>query len=132
MSNTFKSALVAAAFAAAGVLAAATPAQASPAASGIASSGITGIAADASQVQKVHRRGRRHRHRYHGGPAIYFGFGAPYYYGSPYYYTPRPRYRRYRRGGGRCGRAHRACVRNWGYGGGDYEGCMRYEGCRPR
>ena len=31
--------------------------------------------------------------------------------------------------GGRCAVKSQACARNWGRGGPDYEGCMRYEGC---
>jgi hypothetical protein len=127
-------------------------ASATPAASGIASAGIADIAREASQVTEVRRRGRhrhrRHRHRrhrYYGGPFIGYGFGRPYYYGGfyggypygyydDYYYRPRVRrsYRRSYRGSRSCRRAHRACVRNWGYGGGNYAGCMRYERCRPR
>ena len=143
MFRSFKSAFAAVTIAAGTLFAASGTASAMPAASGLATSGVAGIAADASQVTKVGRR-HHHRHRRHyrhwGGPSIYFGFGAPYYYGgypyyygSPYYYRPRYRsHRRYYGGGGRCTRAHRACVARWGYGGGDYAGCMRYEGCRPR
>ncbi len=122
-------------------------AAATPAANGLASTFAPDILREASKVTQVHRRKRRHRHRRwrrHGGPYIGFGFGYPYYYGgyyggypygyyNDYYYRPRIR-RSYRRsyGGRSCRRAHRACVRNWGYGGGNYLGCMRYEGCRPR
>jgi len=81
--------------------------------------------------------GRGYRGWYGGGP--YIGLGWPYYYGGGYYpysyyndYYYRPRVRRAYRGGGSCGRAHSACVRNWGYGGANYSGCMRYEGCRRR
>lgn len=138
MFRNFKSAIVAVAFAAGTLLAISGPASATPAASGFAASGVAGIAADASQVTKVHRRYRRHYRHWGGGPSIYFGFGSPYYYGGyPYYYSSpyyyRPRVRRYYGGGGsRCTRAHRACVARWGYGGGNYDGCMRYENCRPR
>lgn len=141
MFHNFKSAFAAAAIAVGTLLAVSGPASATPAASGFATSGVAGIAADASQVTKVgrrHYRGHRRHYRHWGGPSIYFGIGSPYYYGgypyyysSPYYY-PRPRYRRYYGGGGRCTRAHRACVARWGYGGGNYDGCMRYENCRPR
>lgn len=136
-------------FACAGLLAAGalligvSGASATPAASGIAGAGISDIAREASQVTEVRRRGRRgrrHRHRrrrFYGGPFIGYGFGSPYYYGgypygyyNDYYY--RPRVRRSYRGSRSCRRAHRACVRNWGYGGGNYAGCMRYERCRPR
>ena len=147
---------LAAIFAAGALVAGAPASTATPIASGLKTTGLPGIAADTNQVTKVrHRRrgyrGRRHgrrwhrrrhrhgrRHRY--GPNIYFGLGAPFYYGYPYYgyyepynygyYAPRRRYRRYR--GGSCSRWHRRCVRNWGYGGADYGGCMRYHGCRPR
>ncbi len=128
--------------AAGALLMTASGASATPAAGSIAGSGISDIIRDASQVTKVRRRGhrgrrhgRRFRHRYRSGPFI--GFGAPYYYGgypygyyNDYYY--RPRVRRSRRGSRSCRRAHRACVRNWGYGGGNYAGCMKYEGCRQR
>ena len=139
-------------FACAGLLAAGalfmgfTGVSATPAASGIASAGIADIAREASQVTEVRRRGRRgrrhrgRRHRgyrrnrgFYGGPYFGYGFGVPYYYGgyyNDYYY--RPRVRRSYRGSRSCRRAHRACVRNWGYGGGNYAGCMRYERCRPR
>jgi len=137
-------------FAFAGILAAGSllmavsGASATPAAGSIAGSGVSDIIREASQVTQVRRRGghRRHRHRhgrrfrrgYYGGP--YIGFGAPYYYGGyPYgYYNGyyRPRVRRSYRGSRSCRRAHSACVRRWGYGGGNYAGCMRYEGCRPR
>ena len=137
MSYKLKSALFAAIVAAGTLFAATAPASASPAASGLATSGVAGIATDANQVTEVRRRGRHWRHRGYGYPGLYFGFGAaPYYYGYPYYYRrpyyAAPRYRRTYRGGGHCARAHRACVANWGYGGGNYDGCMRYEGCRPR
>ena len=152
MPFNLKSALTAAAIAVGAVLAFATPSSATPAASGLANSGIAGVAADSSLVSEVRRRGRhyhrRHYRRHRGyhhrrwrrhryiGPSIYFGLGSPYYYGYPYYYGspyyyPRPRYRR-SYGGGRCTRAHRACVARWGYPGSNYRGCMRYEGCRPR
>lgn len=121
-------------------------ASATPAASGLASTAAPDITREASKVTQVHKRKRRHRHRRRwrhrrfGGPYIGFGFGYPYYYGGyyggyPYYYNDyyyRPRVRRSYRGGRSCRRAHRACVRRWGYGGGNYAGCMRYEGCRPR
>ncbi len=147
MFRNFKSVFAAAAIAAGTLLAMSGQASASPAASGFASSGVAGIAADASQVTKVGRRhyghrryyGHRRHYRHWGGPSIYFGIGSPYYYGgypyyygSPYYYRPRVRRYRHYGGGGRCTRAHRACVARWGYGGGNYAGCMRYEGCRPR
>jgi len=128
-------------------------ASATPAASGITGAGISDIAREASQVTEVRRgrrgRGRRHRgyrHRgygrwgggFYGGPYFGWGFGYPYYYGSGYrygYYDDyyyRPRYRRSYRGSRSCRRAHRACVRNWGYRGSNYVGCMRYDRCRPR
>lgn len=136
-------------------------ASSTPAATGIAGSGFSDIAREASKVTDVRRRGgrwrggrrwhrgrrwrggRRWRHGgFYGGPFI--GFGAPYYYGGyypyyddysygydDYYYRPR-RVRRAYRGSRSCRRTHRACVRNWGYGGGNYRGCMRYDRCRPR
>jgi hypothetical protein len=139
MFRYLKSAFAAAAIAAGTLLAVPGPASATPAASGLATSGIAGIAADASQVTKVGHRHRSHRRHWGGGPSFYFGLGSPYYYGgypyyygSPYYYRPRVRRYRHYGGGGRCARAHRACVARWGYGGGNYDGCMRYENCRPR
>jgi len=41
------------------------------------------------------------------------------------------RHRRYHRSRGRggCGYWSRRCARNWGYGGRNYRGCMRYHGC---
>ena len=131
-------------FAFAGILAAGSllmavsGASATPAAGSIAGSGVSDIIREASQVTQVRRRGghRRHRHGrrfrrgYYGGP--YIGFGAPYYYGGYPYGYYRPRVRRSYRGSRSCRRAHSACVRRWGYGGGNYAGCMRYEGCRPR
>jgi hypothetical protein len=98
------------------------------------------------------RRGRRSRGFRRGGGFYYgglgYGLGYPYYYGGypygyyggypygyydDYYYRPRiRRSRRSYRGSRSCRRAHRACVSRWGYGGGNYDGCMRYERCRPR
>lgn len=145
MSYKMKPALFAAILAMGALFAAPAPVSASPAASGLATSGVAGIAAEANQVTEVRRRGRggyrhrgyRHRGYRRGYPGLYFGFGAaPFYYGYPYYYRrpyyAAPRYRRTYRGGGHCARAHRACVARWGYGGGNYIGCMRYERCRPR
>lgn len=39
--------------------------------------------------------------------------------------------RRYHRSrsGGRCGYWSRRCANNWGYGGKNYRGCLRYHGC---
>ena len=31
--------------------------------------------------------------------------------------------------GGRCGWVSRQCTARWGYGGSNYRGCMRYDGC---
>ncbi len=67
-----------------------------------------------------------HRHRGH------YRYGWPgYFYSRPYYrpyYNPYPRYDGY--GGGRnCGYWRSRCAENWGYGGSDYYGCLRYEGC---
>jgi len=125
-------------------------ASASPVASSLANNAIAGIASNPNQALEVRHRGRRFHHRrgrghrgrrgfrrggsfYYGAPIIGFGlgYGAPYYYDS-YPYRTRPRYRRSYRGSGSCRRAHRACVARWGYGGGNYDGCMRYENCRPR
>ncbi len=74
---------------------------------------------------------------YYGpGLSIYVGprpyYYRPYYY-QPYYYrpyysrpyyAPRPTYR------SRCSRWRSRCARNWGYGGRNYRGCMRYHRCR--
>jgi len=54
------------------------------------------------------------------------------YYHRRYY---RPRYYRGRRYGygrryGRCGYWRKRCARNWGYGGSNFRGCLRYHGCR--
>lgn len=73
-----------------------------------------------------YRRGRRHRGPYIAIP--YYYYGDPYYYYDPYYYggydyTPVPA------PGGSCARWSRRCTASWGYGNGDYWGCMRYHGC---
>lgn len=81
---------------------------------------------------------------YAPGISIYAGH-YPYYYGPYYsYYFPRryyryrhryrPRYRyrrayRYRVYGGRCSYWGQRCAANWGYGGPNYRGCLRYYGC---
>jgi len=41
------------------------------------------------------------------------------------------RHRRYHRSRyhGRCSYWSRRCARNWGYGGSNYRGCLRYHGC---
>jgi len=44
----------------------------------------------------------------------------------PYHY----RRRYYRRRRGSCRYWSRRCARNWGYGGKNYRGCLRYHGCR--
>ena len=77
-----------------------------------------------------------------GGVSVTVGRAPRYYYARPrryyrYYYAPRPRYYRryrprvrvYRRSGGSCGYWHNRCVANWGYGGSNYRGCMRYHRC---
>ena len=52
-----------------------------------------------------------------------------YYVPAPrYYYNPRPR-RSYRRQESYCSYWSRRCAANWGYGGPDYRGCMRYYRC---
>lgn len=72
---------------------------------------------------------------FYGGhhPRYYpYGYYYPYYYGyRPYRYRPRYRYRRHRhrRYGGRCGYWSGRCADNWGYGGADYRGCLKYHGC---
>jgi len=61
------------------------------------------------------------RHRYY----------RRHYYYRPYYYRRRYYRRRYhRRRYGRCGYWSKRCARNWGYGGKNYRGCLRYHGCR--
>lgn len=63
-------------------------------------------------------------------PYYYYGY-RPRYYRYRYSYRRSYRYRRYaRRYRGRCARWSRRCAANWGYGGNDYRGCMRYHGCR--
>jgi hypothetical protein len=70
------------------------------------------------------------------------GVGFHLYIGPRYrryrrYHRPR-RYRRYYRGRhygrgrryGRCGYWRKRCARNWGYGGSNFRGCLRYHGCR--
>ena len=65
-----------------------------------------------------YRRYRRHRYyrRYYRPRHI-----RRYYLGHRY-----GRGRRY----GRCGYWRRQCGRNWGFGGANYRGCLRYHGCR--
>ncbi len=153
----FRSFVFAGLLAAGSLLVGNNAASATPAASTIAGSGVSGMVREASQITRVRRGGRggyrgggrgyrggwrgyrggwgRYRGWYGGGP--YFRFGAPYWYGGyyPYGYNNfyyRPPVRRAYRGGGVCGRAHRACVRNWGFPGPNYRGCMRYERCPPR
>ena len=71
-----------------------------------------------------HRRGHRKYRRYRSGPSIRLYFGTP-----GYYYRPRAR-RSYRRSNEYCAYWSRRCAANWGYGGPDYRGCMRYYKCR--
>ena len=81
---------------------------------------------------------------YYGPGITFYGGHYPYYY-YPYYYRPYPyyygyryryhrpyRYRRYykRRYAGRCSRWRSRCAANWGYGGSNYRGCLRYHRCR--
>ena len=133
--------------------------SASPVASGMAASGFVDAARNASMVIEVGSRAERtsrrwqasrdwyRRQEYRRRP--YFGTGVPYYYGgidSTFSFYPRYSYytvpydndyyeepiEQAYRGSRSCRSAHRACVRNWGYGGGNYNGCMKYERCRPR
>lgn len=70
---------------------------------------------------RSHRPWRYRRH-YYGGynyrPYVY----RPYYY-SRRYYTPRPPR------AGRCGHWASRCAANWGSGGANFRGCLRYHGC---
>ena len=73
----------------------------------------------------------------HVGHYPYYGYYSPYYY-RPYYYRPYYSYRRYysrpytyrRSYSSRCSRWSRRCAANWGYGGRNYRGCMKYHRCR--
>jgi len=76
----------------------------------------------------------------YSGPGFSFEVGrypyyapySPYYYGYPVY-RPRPRtYFRFsvRPRGGSCSYWGGRCAGNWGYGGANYRGCLRYYGCR--
>lgn len=70
-----------------------------------------------------------------GGPGFGFSVGRypryyPYYYRSPYRYYGYRRYPSYRYSPGpSCSYWARRCAENWGYGGPDYRGCLRYQGC---
>jgi len=76
-------------------------------------------------VRRGRRAGRRgFRGRRFARRGLYYGW--PYYY-SPYYYYG-PRYN-YSYGGGRCSYWRARCADNWGYGGADFYGCLRYHGC---
>ena len=70
---------------------------------------------------------------YYGpGVSIYVG-PRPYYYYRPYYYRPyyyRPYYVPRRIYRSRCAKWRARCRRNWGYGGRNYRGCLRYHRCR--
>lgn len=82
---------------------------------------------------------RRHGGRRYRGPYLAFPrfVAPPYYYSDPYYDYPAydPYYGGYDNTpappprGGSCARWSRRCTANWGYGNGDYWGCMRYHGC---
>jgi len=64
-----------------------------------------------------YRHYRRYRYRRYHRPRVYHR----YYLGHRYGYG-----RRY----GRCGYWSRRCAANWGYGGSNYRGCLKYHGCR--
>ena len=83
------------------------------------------------QVQLVHSRRRGHYRHYRGhrprsGFYFYYNTAPRRYYN---YYYPQPR-RTYRRQDNYCSYWSRRCAANWGYGGPDYRGCMRYYNCR--
>ena len=77
---------------------------------------------------KAHGNHRYRKHRRHRRNGIYFYYSpSPRYYYAPRprrYYNPRPRARR-----GSCAYWSDRCAANWGYGGPDYRGCMRYYRC---
>ncbi len=64
------------------------------------------------------RRGYRHHYRgfWYANPWWIVGTAAVIGAGASY-------------AGGHCDRISDLCVANWGHGGPDYWGCMRYEGC---
>jgi hypothetical protein len=69
----------------------------------------------------------RHRFRTRGFTHYYGGW----WYASPWWLAAAPSYYYYDVpvSSGRCEHWHRQCVASWGYGNGDYYGCMRYHGC---
>ncbi len=74
-----------------------------------------------------------HRYRYYA-PRYRYRYHRPRRgYGVYFHYAPRVRPRRYHRTyrsrGNRCGYWSRRCAANWGYGGKNFRGCMRYHRC---
>jgi hypothetical protein len=71
--------------------------------------------------------GQRYRY-YRPGYQLYGGwwYAFPWWLGAVgprYYYPAQPQY------GGRCEYWRQQCIRNWGYGGPNFRGCLRYHGC---
>ena len=99
-------------------------ANAEPIGKSVLINGTDDQSAGTGMVQAVKYYYRRHHH-YRHYPIYPFYFG-PYYYYEPYYSYPYYGYRSY---GGRCSYWRRRCAENWGFGGSDYYGCLRYEGC---
>ena len=71
------------------------------------------------------RHGRRFYRRYPRSGIYFYYNPAPRRY---YNYYPKPR-RSYRRQESYCSYWSRRCAANWGYGGRNYRGCMKYYGC---
>lgn len=65
-------------------------------------------------------RSRRGRHRH---------YRNGYWYAVPFWLGAAAVSSATSSAGGRCEYKSRLCAQNWGNGGPDYEGCMRYEGC---
>lgn len=86
-----------------------------------------------------HRHGHRYNRHRHGHRYRYRRHGYGHYYGGYWYRTPwwilgtgvaiGAGAAAASSGGGYCAEKSRACARNWGPSGPDYDGCMRYEGC---
>lgn len=75
---------------------------------------------------------------YYGSGFSFYVGPRPHYYYRPYYYRPyyyrpyyyRPYYAPRRSYSSRCSKWRYRCRRNWGYGGRNYRGCLRYHRCR--
>jgi hypothetical protein len=122
----------------AGQIEASSSAEAAPAGPGISGAATQTEAAAPSDIRRVQDDGyedgdgQGYDGRY--GRGYDGGYGSGYYggYGYRRYYTPyRPypypnSYPPYRPS---CDYWRARCAENWGYGGPDFYGCLRYEGC---